>query len=315
MAACVVRVPRWWSSPRSSWSSRPAARRRRARVSGGRQGEQLERRLQAVAGGPAGLRRRRGRSGRRSARALGSSTPTKQKLCDVDTSKFKKDPQDGPLPDRVRRAGPDELVGARERGGLQGPRRAAQGATCSTRRPTATRPSRSTTSSSSPPRIPTRWSSCRWARASRARSRPRRPRRSRSCCAPGACEGNSGAVSTVARSYDSRRTLWAEWVVKQLDGKGRVAMLSGIAGVPTAEYQKAAAEKVFAKHPGIEVVAKEYTDWSPTKAKTVAATLVSKDLDAIWSDSGISDLGVCRGLRSAPASRSRRSPVTPPTRS
>jgi ribose transport system substrate-binding protein len=115
----------------------------------------------------------------------------------------------------------------------------------------------------------------------------------------GRLEGNSGAISTVARSYELQATLWAEWIVKQLDGKGRVAMLSGIAGVPTAEYQKAAAEKVFAKHSGIEVVAKEYTDWSPTKAKTVAATLISKDLDAIWSDSGISDLGVVEAYERA----------------
>jgi len=115
----------------------------------------------------------------------------------------------------------------------------------------------------------------------------------------GRLDGDSGAISTVARSYELQATLWAEWIVKQLDGKGRVAMLSGIAGVPTAEYQKTAAEKVFAKHSGIEVVAKEYTDWSPTKAKTVAATLVSKDLDAIWSDSGISDLGVVEAYERA----------------
>jgi ribose transport system substrate-binding protein len=115
----------------------------------------------------------------------------------------------------------------------------------------------------------------------------------------GRLEGNSGAISTVARSYELQATLWAEWLVKQLGGKGRVAMLSGIAGVPTAEYQKAAAEQVFKQHPGIEVVAKEYTDWSPTKAKTVAATLVSKDLDGIWSDSAISDLGVVEAYEAA----------------
>jgi ribose transport system substrate-binding protein len=115
----------------------------------------------------------------------------------------------------------------------------------------------------------------------------------------GRLEGDSGAVSTVARSYELQATLWAEWLVEQLGGEGRVAMLSGIAGVPTAEYQKAAAEEVFAQHPDIEVVAKEYTDWSPTKAKTVAATLVSKDLDGIWSDSAISDLGVVEAYESA----------------
>jgi ribose transport system substrate-binding protein len=117
----------------------------------------------------------------------------------------------------------------------------------------------------------------------------------------GRLEGDSGAVSTVARSYELQATLWAEWLIKQLGGKGNVAMLSGIAGVPTAEYQKTAAEKVFAQHPDIKVVTKQYTDWSPTKAKTVAANLVAKypSLDGIWSDSAISDLGVVEAYKQA----------------
>ncbi|HWL98694.1 MAG TPA: substrate-binding domain-containing protein [Nocardioidaceae bacterium] len=117
----------------------------------------------------------------------------------------------------------------------------------------------------------------------------------------GRLEGNHGAVTTVTRSYEMQATLWAEWLIQRLDGQGKVAMLSGIPGVPTAEYQKAAAEKVFAKEPGIDVVAKQYTDWSPTKAKTVAASLLAKypDLDGIWSDSAISDLGVVQAYREA----------------
>ncbi len=110
---------------------------------------------------------------------------------------------------------------------------------------------------------------------------------------------NSGAVSTVTRSYELQATLWAEWLVKKLGDKGRIAMLSGIAGVPTAEFQKTAATKVFAQHPDITVVTKQYTDWSPTKAKTVAASLVGRNLDGIWSDSGISDLGVVEAYQQA----------------
>ncbi|MFI0355700.1 substrate-binding domain-containing protein [Actinomadura sp. 9N407] len=105
----------------------------------------------------------------------------------------------------------------------------------------------------------------------------------------------SGAVSTVTRDYELQGTLWAEWIAQRLGGKGKVAMLSGIAGVPTAELPKAQAEKIFAeKYPGIEVVAKQNTDWSATKAKTVSAQLLARypDLDAIWSDSSITNLGV-----------------------
>jgi ribose transport system substrate-binding protein len=92
----------------------------------------------------------------------------------------------------------------------------------------------------------------------------------------GRLEGDSGAVSTVARSYELQATLWAEWLVKQLGGKGNVAMLSGIAGVPTAEYQKTAAEQVFAQHPGIQIVAKQYTDRTPPSATLASSRPTSR---------------------------------------
>jgi ribose transport system substrate-binding protein len=112
---------------------------------------------------------------------------------------------------------------------------------------------------------------------------------------------SSGAVSTVTRSYDMQGVLWAEWIVKAIGGKGNVAMLSGIPGVPTAEFPKAAAEKTFAKYPDVHVVAKEYDQWSPTTAKTVAANLLAKypDLAGIWSDSGFGDIGVAEAYKQA----------------
>jgi len=116
----------------------------------------------------------------------------------------------------------------------------------------------------------------------------------------GLIDPSSGVVSTVTRSYELQGELWAEWVAKQIGGKGRIAMLSGIAGVPTAEFPKEAAEKLFAeKYPDIEIVSKQYTDWSPTKAKTVAASLVNKNLDAIWTDSSFSALGVYEAYKEA----------------
>ena len=112
---------------------------------------------------------------------------------------------------------------------------------------------------------------------------------------------DSGAVSTVTRQYDLLGAMYAEWLVDKIDGKGKVAILSGLAGVPTAEYQAAAAEKVFKKYPDVEVVTKQYTKWSPSVAKNVATNLVSKypDLDGIWSDSGYGDLGVVQAYEEA----------------
>ena len=112
---------------------------------------------------------------------------------------------------------------------------------------------------------------------------------------------DSGAVSTVTRQYELLGTMYAEWLVQQLGGKGEVAVLSGLAGVPTAEFQKAAAMKVFERYPDIEVVTEQYTEWSPTVAKTVAANLVTQypNLAGIWSDSGYGDLGVVQAYQEA----------------
>jgi ribose transport system substrate-binding protein len=112
---------------------------------------------------------------------------------------------------------------------------------------------------------------------------------------------SSKAVSTVTRQYDLLGAAYAEWIAQQLDGKGQVAILSGLAGVPTAEYQKAAAEATFEKYPEIEVVTTQYTEWSPTVAKTVAQNLIASypDLDAIWSDSGYGGIGVVQAYQEA----------------
>ena len=112
---------------------------------------------------------------------------------------------------------------------------------------------------------------------------------------------DSGAVSTVTRQYDLLGSAYAEWLVAKLGGKGEVAMLSGLAGVPTAEYQAAAAKVVFAKYPDIDVVTLQYTEWSPTVAKTVAENLIIQypELDGIWSDSGYGSIGVVQAYTEA----------------
>jgi len=117
----------------------------------------------------------------------------------------------------------------------------------------------------------------------------------------GILPASSGAVSTVTRQYDLLGSAYAEWVAAQIDYKGEVALLSGLAGVPTAEYQLAAAKKVFEKYPDIKIVTTQYTMWSPTEAKTVAQNLIATypNLAGIWSDSGYGAIGVVQAYQEA----------------
>jgi ribose transport system substrate-binding protein len=108
-------------------------------------------------------------------------------------------------------------------------------------------------------------------------------------------------VSTVNRDYTLNGTLFAQAIVKYLHGKGEIAMISGIPGVPTAELQYQAAKAFFAKYPGIKIVTHQYDNWSPTQAKTVAASIVAKypNVKAIWSDSSFTDVGVAQAWTAA----------------
>jgi len=112
---------------------------------------------------------------------------------------------------------------------------------------------------------------------------------------------SAGQVSTVTRQYDLIGSAYAEWVAATIDYEGEVALLSGLAGVPTAEYQLAAAKRVFEKYPDIEIVTTQYTMWSPTEAKTVAQNLIATypNLAGIWSDSGYGAIGVVQAYQEA----------------
>lgn len=117
----------------------------------------------------------------------------------------------------------------------------------------------------------------------------------------GILPASAGHASTVTRQYDLMGSAYAEWIAATIDYKGEVALLSGLAGVPTAEYQLAAAKRTFEKYPDIDVVTTQYTMWSPTEAKTVAQNLIATypNLAGIWSDSGYGAIGVIQAYQEA----------------
>lgn len=117
----------------------------------------------------------------------------------------------------------------------------------------------------------------------------------------GQLSDTNDVTATVNRSYQLTGTLFAEWIAKKLHGKGEIAMLSGIAGAPTAEDTYTAALAVFKKYPGIKIETHQYTNWSITQAKTVAASMLVQypHLNAIWSDSSFNDIGVAEAYSAA----------------
>ena len=82
-----------------------------------------------------------------------------------------------------------------------------------------------------------------------------------------------------AMGYDSAKQL-----AEALGGKGKIAMLHGIAGVDAAEFWKSGAQAAFAEYPDISIVAEEYGQWSVADAtKAMRAMLSSQDeIDGVW---------------------------------
>lgn len=108
-------------------------------------------------------------------------------------------------------------------------------------------------------------------------------------------------VSFVTRSNYEAGKAQAEWLAKKLNGKGNILMLSGIAGVSTAEDRLKAAKEVFAKYPDIKVLGHAYANWSPAEAKKTAATWVAQfpQVDGFWSDGGQMAMGVMQAFQEA----------------
>lgn len=75
-------------------------------------------------------------------------------------------------------------------------------------------------------------------------------------------------------------TVWAQWMVKALHGKGNVIYTGGPAGNPVGAEQLSAIVKVFAKYPKIHLLTGKtswpVTNWDPTTAGQVTATLLSQ---------------------------------------
>lgn len=71
-------------------------------------------------------------------------------------------------------------------------------------------------------------------------------------------EGNESIIGYVGSQYEDTGRMKAEYIAKQLHGKGEVGVVHLIRGLDFTEDQWKGAEEVFAKYPGIKVVGQLY---------------------------------------------------------
>ena len=106
------------------------------------------------------------------------------------------------------------------------------------------------------------------------------------------------AIKVNISQYDLGKG-WAEWIVKQINGKGNVIMVTGVAGTQVDLDRNKGAESVWAQNPDIKVVNRFTGMWdSSTAERNTAAVLPSlPKIDAIWCQGGTD--GVLKAFISA----------------
>lgn len=82
----------------------------------------------------------------------------------------------------------------------------------------------------------------------------------------------------------------AEWLVKKLNGKGNVVLITGVPGTSVDTLRTKAAKEVFAKYPDIKIVNEAVGMWSQAVARTelskILATRKWDQIDGLWMQVG-----------------------------
>jgi ribose transport system substrate-binding protein len=112
-------------------------------------------------------------------------------------------------------------------------------------------------------------------------------------------------VNYVDWSSPSAGTLWANWMVKAIKGKGNIAFIGGPAGNPVTSGQLKSVVQVVKQNPGVKLLTGDsswpVTNWDPATAQKVMSALLAKypKIDGVISDYGTDALAATRSFEAA----------------
>lgn len=112
-------------------------------------------------------------------------------------------------------------------------------------------------------------------------------------------------VNYVDWSSPDAGTLWANWMVNTLKGKGNVVFIGGPAGNPVTSGQLKSIVAVFAAHKGMKLLTGNtdwpVTNWDPATAQKITGSLLAKfpKIDGVISDYGTDALAALRTMQAA----------------
>ncbi len=110
------------------------------------------------------------------------------------------------------------------------------------------------------------------------------------------------SIADIFLAGDNKKfgTISAEFMAKKLNGKGNILVLEGIPCTVNTDRVEAA-KAVFAKYPGIKILASQSGQWNQQKAQDVMQTMLTtyKQVDAIWAQDDDMAIGAEKALKAA----------------
>ena len=119
-------------------------------------------------------------------------------------------------------------------------------------------------------------------------------------CSKGIAVANFDSLvdtNDLTTKIDTDQNQWgklaAEWLVKQLNGKGNILVLNGPAGVSVSDDRRKGAEPVFKANPGIKILAETNTPYNAAPAQEAVTNLLfsNPEIDGVWSQGGALSAG------------------------
>jgi len=112
--------------------------------------------------------------------------------------------------------------------------------------------------------------------------------------------GKQYQLTSMSSDYSNTGRIKAQYIVNQLHGKGKVAVVHLIRGLAFTEEQWKGAQSVFAKNPGIQIVGQIYAGAAASdKGLNAAENFLTAhpDLNAIYVDNDPLALGVIQAIK------------------
>jgi ribose transport system substrate-binding protein len=113
---------------------------------------------------------------------------------------------------------------------------------------------------------------------------------------------NGGKVAMfIASDNVAGGRMAADYIVKALNGKGKVVLLRGIPGASATRERTKGFMDVISKHPGIEIVADQTANFDMAQGLSVTESILvaHPDIDAIFAENDSMALGAIRAIKSA----------------